>query len=330
MHESNTLYGWEQTKSIWNNKHYRFFYRILGGAILVGLGVLIGASLFAEKQLDYLMSLFTNVLSIFVTVFVLDELARWRQEKQEQNRLMREFGGQSNETAKRSIDELRDRGLATGESSLLQRQNFRYSNWVGLDLWDINLRKALLRHSNMANTVLWRTDLRGADLRGANLENAKMAEVILDADTVLPDGTHWAKSIDLEQFTNIKHENFWRGYNLNAKSLRNNHMQGFNLKRAAMRSTDLTNAHLEGADLRSAILFLADLNSAHLEGVNLLGAELGNADLTNTIFDESTILPDGTHWTPETDMTRFTDPDHPNFWRSDDPSSPAYRGRKIN
>jgi hypothetical protein len=25
-------------------------------------------------------------------------------------------------------------------------------------------------------------------------------------------------------------------------------------------------------------------------------------------------------------MTRFTDPNHPNFWRSDNPDSPAYWG----
>jgi hypothetical protein len=39
-----------------------------------------------------------------------------------------------------------------------------------------------------------------------------------------------------------------------------------------------------------------------------------------------TTLPDGTKWTLDADVARFNDPDHPEFWRSDDPSSPAYRG----
>lgn len=328
MTTPNDTYGWEQTKSIWNNKNYRFFYRILGGALLVAIGVLIGASLFAEKQFDYLMSLFTNVLSIFVTVFILDELNRWRQHKQEQNRLIREFGGQSNETAKRAIDELREQEWATGEKSLLQARNFRYSNWLGLDLWNVNLRGALLRHSNMAHTVLWHTDLRGADLRGANLEHAKMAEVILDPDTVLPDGTHWTEAVDLNQFTDPTHKNFWHGYNLNAKNLQGNQMSGFNLKRAAMRSSDLTNANLQDAKLNLAILFLADLTGANMEGAKLVGAELGNANLTNTQFNEDTILPDNSHWSHDTDMTRFTNPEHSNFWRSDDKNSPAYAEKK--
>lgn len=56
------------------HKEHPFFYRISGGALLVGIGVLIGWGLFTEKQVDYLLSLFTNLLSIFVTVFVLDLL----------------------------------------------------------------------------------------------------------------------------------------------------------------------------------------------------------------------------------------------------------------
>ncbi|MEL6152396.1 MAG: hypothetical protein AAFR56_22390, partial [Chloroflexota bacterium] len=51
----------------------------------------------------------------------------------------------------------------------------------------------------------------------------------------------------------------------------------------------------------------------------------------DVLFDETTILPDSDlrdyadgskrisrPWTPETDMTRYTDPDHPDFWQ------PAY------
>jgi len=31
----------------------------------------------------------------------------------------------------------------------------------------------------------------------------------------------------------------------------------------------------------------------------------------------SAILPDGSKWTPDTDMTRYTDPNHPDFWQPD-------------
>jgi hypothetical protein len=61
--------------------------------------------------------------------------------------------------------------------------------------------------------------------------------------------------------------------------------------------------------------------------LNLGGASLHSSSLQNAEFDEDTKLPDETIWTPDTDMARFTDPNHPDFWRSDDPNSPAYRGK---
>ena len=49
-------------------------------------------------------------------------------------------------------------------------------------------------------------------------------------------------------------------------------------------------------------------------------------NLEKVEFNEKTKLPDGKKWTPDTDMARFTDPEHPDFWRSDFTGSPAYRG----
>jgi hypothetical protein len=59
----------------------------------------------------------------------------------------------------------------------------------------------------------------------------------------------------------------------------------------------------------------------------LLEANLLNANLTDAKFDETTVLPDAVweyvtqtdinitgYWTPDTDMSRFTDPEHPDFW----------------
>jgi uncharacterized protein YjbI with pentapeptide repeats len=78
----------------------------------------------------------------------------------------------------------------------------------------------------------------------------------------------------------------------------------------------LAHANLQGADLWHV----------NLQGALLIGANLQGADLWHVNFDEATTLPDEYPWTPETNLTRFTDPNHLNFWRSDDPFSPAYRG----
>jgi hypothetical protein len=78
---------------------------------------------------------------------------------------------------------------------------------------------------------------------------------------------------------------------------------------------NLREAQLLGTNLRGAILYLVDLQEAWLSEADLQGADLTEADLQGAIFSEDTTLPDGTKWTPDTDMARFTDSTHPEFWR---------------
>ena len=111
-------------------------------------------------------------------------------------------------------------------------------------------------------------------------------------------------------------------------------LQGANFSVASLAHASLMCADLRGAIFSNGTLYGAACNKANFEGANLFQANaqatgfyqanFKNADLTRVIFDTTTFLPDGTHWTPGTDMTRFTDPNHINFWRSDDPCSPAY------
>ena len=90
-------------------------------------------------------------------------------------------------------------------------------------------------------------------------------------------------------------------------------------------------ANLQRANFNGANLYGADLSFASLKGAFLGDACLINAILANTLYDEMTILPDAVeigfkkdgsflydkHWTPETDMSRYTDPNHPDFWEPD-------------
>ncbi|MCB9457880.1 MAG: pentapeptide repeat-containing protein, partial [Anaerolineaceae bacterium] len=110
------------------------------------------------------------------------------------------------------------------------------------------------------------------------------------------------------------------------------HLQEANLASVDLTSANLVSANLYEANLENAHLGEAKLQHANLEGANLQGMilmsvalEHGEPIYRNPEFDENTILPDGTQWTPDTDMTRFTDPNHPDFWRSVFKGSPAYR-----
>lgn len=115
--------------------------------------------------------------------------------------------------------------------------------------------------------------------------------------------------------------------------LQDGSVRGANLKRANLENGDLGECDLRGvqlnrANLRQARLW-ADLRGASLRGVDLTAALLKDPayppGVREVTFDEHTVLPDGSHWSPDTDMMRFLDPDHPAYWRSDDIESPAYQ-----
>lgn len=95
------------------------------------------------------------------------------------------------------------------------------------------------------------------------------------------------------------------------------------LVKAKLRLMNLDHAYLIKANLAYANLDSTDLQDANLAGanlakVNLCRANLANANLTLANLFETglngAILPDGTEWTFGTDMRRFTDPDHADYW----------------
>ena len=98
-----------------------------------------------------------------------------------------------------------------------------------------------------------------------------------------------------------------------------------NLKGASLAVANLQEAGLEYTNLHRTNLGYANLCGADLGFANLHGADLSFASLRGANLEHAT-LPDEALWTPDTDMERFTNTDHPNFWCSADPKSPAYRG----
>jgi hypothetical protein len=114
--------------------------------------------------------------------------------------------------------------------------------------------------------------------------------------------------------------------NLERADLSMVYLREANLSYANLQQADLSFTTLQEADVRYANLRGATLRSVNLKEAKLSGANLQDAILDEAIFDTNTALPDGSKWTLDTDLTRFIDPNHPNFWRSDNPRSPAYRG----
>lgn len=133
------------------------------------------------------------------------------------------------------------------------------------------------------------TTLVQADLHRANWENAYVGELHL------------------------------RGANLNGANLRNaSNQRTLHDGTRVNRPVDFQGASLRYARLENAVLINADftnakLNNAHLENAVLVGATLTHAEVTGASWHNA-ILPDGTRWTPDTDISRYTHPDHPDYW----------------
>ena len=103
--------------------------------------------------------------------------------------------------------------------------------------------------------------------------------------------------------------------------------------RERKRAPDLSKKSLRNETLRGENLLGVKLVGADLQGCNLAEVNLQGANLTDVNWvDENgrtATLPDGSLWTPETDLGRFTNPGHPDFWQSTSPDSPAYAGESA-
>jgi len=126
------------------------------------------------------------------------------------------------------------------------------------------------------------------------------------------------------------------GADLEEASFRDANLEGANLRRANLMRVEFRRANLQGANLGYANLQEAGMIYANLQGANLTGARLQGTHLTESnlrganfsraTFDETTTLPDAIRdqtmgleyiagfWAPDTDMARYTDPAHPDFW----------------
>jgi len=152
----------------------------------------------------------------------------------------------------------------------------------------------------LKNGFLSGENLAGVNLAGENLTNAKLEQANLTG-AILTGAT--LEAVDLERS------------NLTGADLEQANLFGSNLTETILTEAILTKANLEFAYLGDAVLVGANLTGANLVGASLEGGDLVGAVLVNAKFNEETYLPDETKWTPETDMTRYTDPDHPDFWQ---------------
>jgi uncharacterized protein YjbI with pentapeptide repeats len=260
---------------------------VIGGALIAG--ILIGLLLY--PRLEFMMSVWTEALGVGVTVGLFALINRWQIQRGRQQQLVDDVAGIDATAARAAVHQMARKGWLSGENGLLR----------GVDLTGARLTETRLRHANLRGAVLTEAELREADLGAANLSGANLIKANLHAADFTAADLRGA----LLQNVIAPSAIFFRA----------------NASRANLFGARLNNANLREADLKEAILTDADLR-----GANLASANLERARVTSDSFDIETWLPDGVYWTPGTDITRYTDPSHPDFWRSDDETSPAYYG----
>lgn len=275
------------------------------GTFLQGLPVfwiLFGIAVFAvlfewgRREIDtedaYLLNTYTEFLGVAATVLIVNA---WYRNRDEQRRL--------DELKERLFREVCSPINDTAIEAIHQMQAL---GWVQGERGLLKERKIVV--SELQGTVGASV---GANLKGANLRNANLEGTMLEFADL--------ENAKLEQAT----------------------LERAILVRANLRDADLSRANLKNADLCNADLSGALLSRADLSGADLMYA---NSNQTGTFINWSNgngdteaksssqmqlILPDESRAAPETDLSRFTDPNHPDFWRSDDPQSPAYRDSPL-
>lgn len=130
------------------------------------------------------------------------------------------------------------------------------------------------------------------------------------------DGTLWHRNL---HYANLAHAD------LVEVEFRQSILRGANLS-----DTDCSATHFGHCNL-----YAVDFENANLTGTVFFGADLSEANLRGVLFiehkmDENTILPDGSKWSYQADLSRFVDPEHPHFWRSKHSNSPAFQQNKDN
>lgn len=264
---------------------------------------------------DFYANISAELGSIAITVIVIDQLQRRREQRERENeekaRLVREAGSRDYSTATSAIQQLREKGWLTGDSGVLRGAKLECADLHTENLNNANLRGAVLAGANLAGAGLCGAELQMSSLQFANLNLAYFWK------STSPQLNTNLYGVDLRSAT-LQGTDF-TSCNLEKANLTGARAQAAIFTHANLKDTRLRNANLQDANFHLTNLEGADLQFSHLEGANLRDANLRGAKLTGVRYDSWTELPDHkddnhAFW-DNTDMRRYTDPAHPDFWQ---------------
>ena len=155
----------------------------------------------------------------------------------------------------------------------------RSLGWLG----DGSMRGLMLRGVQMQDAKLHNSDLSAIDLACANLENAHLFRARMRGTKC------WAANLN--------------GAMLDYVDGAGAFFSAANMDNCSLRHANFRQADLRRASLRGVNFWQTDLRGANMQNADLSGAQ----NLDSAIFDETTILPDGNHWTAQVNILAFVD-----------------------
>lgn len=233
---------WQENRSAWKDYWDKFTLDKFAIALIILALAIVGFGYFNQHGSainwtnifgDFYANVSSELISIVITVLVLERLNARRQDKQELTRLKALLKSNESVVTKIAIAELRARRwLEDGSLSRInlissnimeaslersefkdsffanancQETNFFRANLEGVDFLQANLRGAFLVFTNLKDADLSYANLEGAFLANSNLEDTIFNFTTLPDGTILLDGS---ENYDIERFTNPQHQDF--------------------------------------------------------------------------------------------------------------------------
>ncbi len=235
------------------------------GLIILSTGILIGCLYHYPKTWacadfinQFYANLSTELISISITILLIDYLYELKEKLALKARLKRELGSEDKGFTSRALKELREFGWLTDGS--LNSIDLSNANLSGLDLSNADLTKV-----NLSNAKLKGCNLTNANLTETNLTNADLSEAILLKSvfkkTILKECTLYAAKINETQLSEC---DFIKA----------------NIELGQLRGCTIENCFLEEANLA-----FTNFEDTTFKSCKLIRANMSGTNLKNTIFE---------------------------------------------
>ncbi|RJP52207.1 MAG: pentapeptide repeat-containing protein [Anaerolineaceae bacterium] len=212
-------------------KHYQWLTTFNAAILILFIGIIVIAKGFAIqypdgfnlKQFinDFYANAGTELISIAITVLIIDTLNRRQADKFEKRRLLRELSSSHNEIALRALKEIMANGYHVDGSLVsadlfgsdlrgaeffggdLREAGLHFANLEGADLSGVNCTRIVFWKTNLKNARLDQATLKDAtmiycDLRGARVTRTQLFTVRSLRGTTLPNGRLYEGEFGLE------------------------------------------------------------------------------------------------------------------------------------